>query len=100
MSDQKMKFLATGTATDGSKFNLYLDESKVSEAYVSPFKEVTEAIFWDFIEYYPVKLEQDFFMDSYTWNDFQKADKWPESVVAKVMLGYDVAPNRFYVLEA
>ena len=36
----------------------------------------------DFVRNYPYPLEQDFYMDWYSWNDFRDGRVWPESMVA------------------
>lgn len=82
-----MKLLAQGTATDGAKFNLYLDESAKTEPIVSPFMEVDYATFLKFIQGYPNNLNVDEFMDSASWNDFMLYPKWPESMVAIMHYG-------------
>ena len=52
------------------------------------WKRVTKQELIDFVESYPFPLEQDFYMDWYSWNDFRNGRKWPESMVAMAS-GYD-----------
>lgn len=92
-----MKLLAKGTASDGSKFNLYLDESIETKPYQSPFIEVDEPTFNAFIRNYPNPLAIDQFMDSASWNDFSLHPKWPESVVAMINYGIrDLGTGHIY----
>ena len=53
------------------------------------FINVSENKFFKFLHTYPRKLEEDFYMDSYTWNDFELANRWPYSVVAICNTGLD-----------
>lgn len=36
----------------------------------------------EFVKAYPYPLDQDFYMDWYSWNDFRDGRRWPESMVA------------------
>lgn len=55
------------------------------------FKNVNEAELQTFIAAYPRKLERDVFgacePPLVTWNDFERAPKWPDSVVASKRAG-------------
>jgi hypothetical protein len=71
-------------------------------------KKVTKEEFEKFIEKYPGKLETDvarmFEPPLKTWNDFAKADKWPESAVAFCHLYdgsdyYDGRQPEYYIYE-
>ena len=53
------------------------------------WKNVTREEMISFIKNYPKPLEQDFFMDWYSWNDFSDGKRWPESMVAKAFEMYD-----------
>ena len=54
---------------------------------VKPNKETcTKEEFDKFLETYPNKLEQDFYMNAISFNDFTIAKKWPASVVAMIYL--------------
>lgn len=44
--------------------------------------------FDNFIKNYPRKLRGDYFMDVYSYNDFELANVWPKSIVAKIYVGY------------
>lgn len=46
------------------------------------WKYVSKEEMIEFIKNYPYPLEQDFFMDWYSWNDFRDGRVWPESMVA------------------
>lgn len=46
----------------------------------------TKEEFVKFLENYPNKLEQDFYMDAISFNDFTLAKKWPASIVAMIYL--------------
>ena len=35
-----------------------------------------------FVKSYPCKLDGDYYMDTYTWNDFRDGRVFPESMVA------------------
>ena len=50
--------------------------------------EVSEKEFKEFINNYPRKLEIDYYMDAWTYNDFELANIWPYSIVAKVSNDY------------
>lgn len=45
--------------------------------------------FYEFISKYPRKLIGDYFMGVYSYNDFELANAWPWSIVAKIYEGYD-----------
>jgi hypothetical protein len=54
---------------------------------IKPKREpCTKEEFVKFLENYPNKLEQDFYMDAISFNDFSLAEKWPASVVAMIYL--------------
>lgn len=54
---------------------------------IKPKREsCTKEEFVKFLENYPNKLEQDFYMDAISFNDFSLAKKWPASVVAMIYL--------------
>lgn len=61
------------------------------------FREVNKDEFDAFIAAYPRKLVRDvagmYEPPILTYNDFDVAPKWPESVVAKVSLNEDSYPN-------
>ena len=42
----------------------------------------------EFLNNYPNKLQEDFYMDAYSYNDFTIAKKWPDSIVALAFPGY------------
>ena len=42
----------------------------------------------EFLNNYPNKLQEDFYMDAYSYNDFTIAKKWPDSIVAMAFPGY------------
>lgn len=42
----------------------------------------------NFINNYPNKLERDYYMDAYSYNDFTIAKMWPGSIVAVAFPGY------------
>lgn len=58
--------------------------------------KVTRAEFDEFIKNYPRRLDKDFFMDVYTWNDFTRG-WWPYSIVAKVNAAMYDAPEEYYI---
>lgn len=43
---------------------------------------VTEDELMKFVKSYPCKLDGDYYMDTYTWNDFRDGRVFPESMVA------------------
>lgn len=49
---------------------------------------VSKEEFQEFILKYPRKLEGDYFMDVYSYNDLELANVWPYSIVAKIYAGY------------
>lgn len=52
------------------------------------FERVNKDAFKTFLKKYPRKLDRDFFMDKYTYNDFELACRWPWSIVAMQTLNY------------
>lgn len=58
--------------------------------------KVTRAEFDEFIKNYPRRLDKDFFMDVYTWNDLTRG-WWPYSIVAKVNAAMYDAPEEYYI---
>ena len=52
------------------------------------WKQVTRQELIDFVNSYPFPLEQDLYMDWYSWNDFREGRMWPDSVVAMASI-YD-----------
>ena len=50
---------------------------------------VSKEEFHEFILKYPRKLIGDYFMGVYSYNDFELANAWPWSIVAKIYEGYD-----------
>ena len=52
-------------------------------------REVSKEEFEEFIKNYPNKLEKDYYMDWFSWNDFTLNDGcvWPESIVAMMSDG-------------
>lgn len=62
-------------------------------------KQVSKQEFMNFIENYPRKLTVDICGISdpplVTYNDFEKADKWPDSVVASTVK-YSDDPNDYF----
>ena len=46
------------------------------------WQEVTKDELVDFINSYPCELVSDYYMDTYTWNDFRDGRVFPESMVA------------------
>lgn len=42
----------------------------------------------EFIKNYPNKLQRDYYMDAYSYNDFTIAKMWPGSIVAMAFSGY------------
>lgn len=55
------------------------------------WKYVTKEEMVAFIQNYPCRLEQDFYMDWYSWNDFRNGRIWPESVVAMAFVYGEVS---------
>ena len=53
------------------------------------YKQVSEQEFKDFIKSFPRKLEEDLYMDWYTWNDFSDGKIWPESIVCKAEITHE-----------
>jgi hypothetical protein len=49
---------------------------------------VSKEEFQAFLSNYPRKLSGDYFMDVYSYNDFELANAWPYSIVAKIYVGY------------
>lgn len=43
---------------------------------------VTKDELMKFVKGYPCKLDEDYYMDTYTWNDFRDGRVFPESIVA------------------
>lgn len=53
-----------------------------------------------FLEAYPNKLEKDYYMDWYSWNDFSDGKVWPESVVAMMWPdGWYHQPAKYKILD-
>jgi hypothetical protein len=66
-------------------------------------KQVSKAEFIDFINNYPRKLERDFYgvcePPLITYNDFELANRWPYSIVAKTWVYEDEPGHYYYVPE-
>lgn len=60
-------------------------------------KDVTKEEFEEFIANYPNKLEKDYYMDWWSWNDFSDGKIWPESMVAKRWDGLYNTPIRYQI---
>lgn len=45
-------------------------------------EDCTEEEFKKFIREYPNKLDRDYYMDVFSYNDFTLAQRWPASIVA------------------
>lgn len=52
------------------------------------WKTVSKEEFNKFLKSYPRELEVDYFMEVYTYNDFELANAWPHSIVAKIITEY------------
>lgn len=67
------------------------------------WKSVTEEEFEDFVKSYPRKLEERYKMicspPAISYNDFELANKWPYSVVAKTFLYTDDERDMWYIPE-
>ena len=48
------------------------------------WENVTKDELMEFVKSYPCKLDGDYYMDTYTWNDFRDGRVFPESMVAIV----------------
>ena len=64
-------------------YEIYINDKDEDSGSVS-MKEVSKEEFDKFISEYPNKLEVDYFMDWYSYNDFSlnSGCVWPESMVA------------------
>lgn len=66
-------------------------------------KKVSKSEFEDFINNYPRKLEIDYYRvfdpPLVTYNDFELANRWPHSVVARTYAYHDKPGEYFYVPE-
>ena len=63
--------------------------------------EVSREEFVEFIKNYPSKLDKDWFMDWYSWNDFSRNGGcvWPESMVAMMSDGSYDQPIIYKILK-
>ncbi len=61
------------------------------------FTEVSEAEFNEFIKSYPNKLDEDYFMDWFTWNDFSDGKVYPDSIVAMFYNGLYNTPKVYKI---
>lgn len=77
------------------EFTIYDDKSKPPEMKVNPkydtgrkytvapkLESCTREEWIAFIKNYPNKLQEDYYMDAYSYNDFTIAKMWPDSIVA------------------
>lgn len=66
---------------------------------MNKMKRVCKEEFYNFINNYPRRLERDVYgvcdPPAVSYNDFEKFEKWPESIVAQTFL-YDDDPNGYY----
>jgi len=75
----------------------------MSEAFSPGFKTVTKEEFEQFLKDYPEKLVHDVCRvcdpPMISFNDFTKAEKWPESVVAKYFDRYYPTDDITYMIQ-
>ena len=61
------------------------------------WKEVSKKEFINFLNNYPRQLKHDFSWYGHTYNDFEFANEWPDSVVARYYDEYN--DESFYIME-
>ena len=54
------------------------------ETNLKNWEIVTKDELMKFVKSYPCKLDGDYYMDTYTWNDFRDGRVFPESMVAMI----------------